>query len=59
MTAHKPIQSVSDEPQQLTLDIPGFDFTRTQDDISTGQKGRTIASDRPTTAAQLWLKLNL
>ena len=58
MTAHKRITVDADHSEQLTLNIPGFDFTAPETDISAKPSTRAQASDRPAAAGQLRLQLD-
>jgi hypothetical protein len=58
MTAHQRTAVDTDTSEQLTLNIPGFDFTAPETDISAKSSPRAQASDRPAAAGQLRLKLD-
>ena len=58
MAAHKFTQLHADSSEQLTLNIPGFDFTAPEADIPAKSSIRAQASDRPAAAGQLRLKLD-
>ena len=58
MTVHESTNLNADIPEQLTLNIPGFDFTSPETDVPAKTSTRAQASDRPAAAGQLRLKLD-
>jgi|GEM_PF-3403628 len=59
MTAHQPTPLHTENSEQLTLNIPGFDFTAPEADISAKPSTRAQASDRHSAVGQLRLKLKV
>lgn len=58
MTTQRNQHANSEQAEQLSLQIPGFDFTIPHQETAASTQ-RAVASDLPSAAGQLRLKLNV